>query len=502
MVWARNSTDVAAVNVTTRYAKADAAPVVIASLGVRLWDRSGGTRLSAKVCVLDGVRRSCALADTKAGTADLNDMPRFSLAPGAQGWLRFTVGSDIREMPFGPLAQGDSTVDARWADLTPASAIVDALRDWLDLPTNRRPADAAVLSQALSKVDAERVLPMVAADRLAELAADRTPEVDKKELAFEGKTLRWLEKEFGKAPVGQRSLWISMHGGGGAPKQVNDQQWQNQIRLYEPAEGFYLAPRAPTDTWNLWHEGHIDPMFQRLIDDYVAVRGVSPDRVYLMGYSAGGDGVWQLAPRMADRFAAASMMAGHPNEASLLGLRNLPFAIFMGGNDAAYNRNRIASERGAELDRLAREDAGGYVHQVKIYEGLGHWMNRKDAEGVPWMAGFVRNAWPNKIVWQQDDVVHRRFYWLQVPSETPIPERAQMVAQLQGQEIQLTGQVPASLRLRLSDRLLDLDRPVRVVANGKEWFNGQVTRQARVILASLQERADPISAASAWVEMK
>jgi pimeloyl-ACP methyl ester carboxylesterase len=243
-------------------------------------------------------------------------------------------------------------------------------------------------------------------------------------------------------------------------------------------------------------------MFQRLIDDYVAVRGVSPDRVYLMGYSAGGDGVWQLAPRMADRFAAASMMAGHPNEASLLGLRNLPFAIFMGGNDAAYNRNRIASERGAELDRLAREDAGGYVHQVKIYEGLGHWMNRKDAEGVPWMAGFVRNAWPNKIVWQQDDVVHRRFYWLQVPSETPIPERAQMVAQLKGQEIQLTGQVPTSLRLRLSDRLLDLDRPVRVVANGKEWFSGQVTRQARVILTSLEERADPVSAASAWVEMK
>ena len=77
-----------------------------------------------------------------------------------------------------------------------------------------------------------------------------------------------------------------------------------------------------------------------------------------------------------------------------------------------------------------------------------------------------------------------------------------MVAQLTGQEIQLTGQVPTSLRLRLSDRLLDLDRPVRVVANGKEWFSGKVTRQARVILTSLQERADPVSAASAWVEMK
>ena len=502
MVWARNSTDVAAVNVTARYAKTDAAPVEIAALGVRLWDRSGGTRLSAKVCVLDGVRRSCALADTKSGTSDLNDMPRFSLAPGAQGWLRFTVGTEVREMPFGPLASGDSTVDARWPELTPASVTVDAMREWLDLPSSRRPAEAQVLSQALSKTEAERVLPMVAADRMAELVAERTPEVDKKELVLEGKTLRWLEKEFGKAPSGQRSLWISMHGGGGAPKAVNDQQWQNQIRLYEPSEGFYIAPRAPTDSWNLWHEGHIDPMFQRLIDDYVAVRGVSPDRVYLMGYSAGGDGVWQLAPRMADRFAAASMMAGHPNEASLLGLRNLPFAIFMGGNDAAYNRNRIAAERGAELDRLAREDSGGYVHQVKIYEGLGHWMNRKDAEAVPWMAGFVRNAWPKKIVWQQDDVVQRRFYWLQVPAEITLQERAKIVASVQGQEIQLEGQVPSSFRLRLSDRLLDLDRPVRVVANGKEWFSGKVTRQARVFLASLEERADPISAASAWVDLK
>ncbi|MFM7804534.1 MAG: dienelactone hydrolase family protein, partial [Verrucomicrobiota bacterium] len=302
-------------------------------------------------------------------------------------------------------------------------------------------------------------------------------------------------------PTGQRSLWISMHGGGGAPKEVNDRQWQNQIRLYEPAEGFYVAPRAPTDTWNLWHEGHIDPMFQRLIDDYVAVRGVSPDRVYLMGYSAGGDGVWQLAPRMADRFAAASMMAGHPNEASLLGLRNLPFAIFMGGNDAAYNRNRIAAERGAELDRLAREDAGGYVHQVRIYEGLGHWMNKKDAEGVPWMAGFVRKAWPTKVVWQQDDVVHRRFYWLQVPAEVPIGDRARLVARVEGQEIVLQGDVPPRLRLRLSDRLLDLDQPVRVVANGQERFSGKVTRQARAMLASLEERADPVSAASAWVDL-
>ena len=119
-------------------------------------------------------------------------------------------------------------------------------------------------------------------------------ELEGKSLSLGGKSMRWLKKTFGEAPPEGHSLWISMHGGGGTTAEVNDGQWQNQIRLYQPAEGIYVAPRAPTDAWNLWHEAHIDPMFQRLIEDYVALRGVNPNKIYLMGYSAGGDGVWQL----------------------------------------------------------------------------------------------------------------------------------------------------------------------------------------------------------------
>ena len=46
----------------------------------------------------------------------------------------------------------------------------------------------------------------------------------------------------------------------------------------------------------------------RLIENLVALQEVNPNRVYLMGYSAGGDGVYQVAPRMADTLAAAAMM--------------------------------------------------------------------------------------------------------------------------------------------------------------------------------------------------
>ena len=109
--------------------------------------------------------------------------------------------------------------------------------------------------------------------------------------------------------------------------------------------------------------------------------GVDPDRVYLLGYSAGGDGVWQLAPRMADRFAAAAMMAGHPNEAGVAGLRNLPFGIFMGGADAAYDRNRIAAEKSAELAKLHAADPGGYLARLADETGEAWVVAEKILEG-------------------------------------------------------------------------------------------------------------------------
>lgn len=372
-----------------------------------------------------------------------------------------------------------------------------AVQKWLDAPAATRGAPPAT---ELTKAQAETVTAKLAAERQAELAKERKAEIEEKAITIDGKTLKWLEKDFGKAEPGKRSLWISMHGGGGAPPAVNDQQWQNQIRLYQPEEGIYVAPRAPGDSWDLWHQGHVDPLFVRLIEGMVAVRGVDPNRVYLMGYSAGGDGVWQIAPRMADRFAAASMMAGHPNEAKLDGLRNLPFAIFMGGNDAAYDRNKIAAAKGEELDKLQKADPKGYTHMVKIYEGMGHWMNLKDAESVPWMAKFTRNPWPEKIVWYQDDVTHDRFYWLQVPAAAKAGQR--MTATLEGREISIDGDVPAGLTLHLSDTLLDLDQPLSVKVNGKTLHEGKVPRTIAAIQQALSARPDASQCGSAVIEVK
>ena len=343
-------------------------------------------------------------------------------------------------------------------------------------------SNAAEIS--LTRAEADKLRDEKIAGTLADLKKERAAEMEAKSITIGDKTMRWLEKEFGKAPEGKRSLWISMHGGGGAPAAVNDQQWQNQIKLYQPEEGIYVAPRAPTDAWNMWHQPHMDGLFDRLIQDMVATRGVDPDKIYLMGYSAGGDGVWQLAPRMADRFAAATMMAGHPGDMSLLGLRNLPFAAYVGGDDAAYDRNKLVAVKGGELDALQKADPQGYEHVVKVFEGMGHWMQLKDAESVPWMAKHTRNPWPDHIVWVQDDVTHDRFYWLEIPAGSAKTGQ-KITATVKGREILLEGDVPQGMTLHLSDKLLDLDAPLTVKINGAQAFQGIVPRTAEAVLSGI-----------------
>jgi len=350
----------------------------------------------------------------------------------------------------------------------------------------------------LSEQEAEKALATLWSQHKSLLRKERAKEVSTKRITLDGNTLRYAQKIFGSAPKTGRSLWISLHGGGSAPASVNDQQWQNQLQLYQPKEGYYVAPRAPTDSWNMWFKPHITPLFDRLIENFVVKNRVDPNKVYVLGYSAGGDGVYQIGPRMADRWAAASMMAGHPNDAQPDNLRNIGFGLFMGGSDSSYNRNGMAKKWKGLLANLKKGDPAGYDHMVRIYSGLGHWMNLRDAEALPWMAKFTRDPWPDKVIWRQDGVTQTRFYWLGVAKSDHAKGR-RIEATVKGQTINLTAKQTRRVTVRLSDALLDLDRAVTVKYNGKVKFKGTVDRLKSRMSESLSERADNRSVASATI---
>lgn len=295
---------------------------------------------------------------------------------------------------------------------------------------------------------------------------------------------------YGSEPVGGHSLWISLHGGGNAPKELNDSQWENQKRLYRPEEGIYLCPRAPWNDWDMWFKEPIDSMFVQLINTMVVLNGVNPDRIYLLGYSAGGDGLWRLAPRMADRLAAASMMAGHPGDVSLLNLRNLPFLMWVGENDSAYNRNVEVVRRGRELDSLQTVDPDGYVHTCHVISGKGHWMDLEDAAALPWMAEYTRNPFPHRIVWQQEEVLKPTFYWLAVPDEE-LSRGKQVVLDVHRNIIDVDRCDYSSLTFYLNDEIVNLDRPVRVRCHGKTVWKGKLNRTVDIMRRTLAERNDP-----------
>lgn len=386
--------------------------------------------------------------------------------------------------------------DARSQDLaTKPAAQVEELNEWLDQHSLDQSSLDALQSesfaeQPLSKVDAEAAATVLWGARKKLLQQEREQEMTDRKIKIGNKTMPFWYKTFGEKPKAGRRLFISMHGGGGAPARVNDQQYENQKRLYKPEEGVYLVPRAPTNSWNLWHEAHIDDFFDRLITNMIVLEDVDPDKVYFMGYSAGGDGVYQLAPRMADRLAAASMMAGHPNETKPDSLRNIGFTIHMGAKDGAYGRNRIAGEWKVKLKELQQQDPAGYVHYVELHSGRSHWMNLEDAVAVPWMAKFERNRFPQKVVWLQDDVTHARSYWLSV-DEASATNRPRIVAEAADNTISIVESDVKQLTILMHDDLVNMDNAVVIKQDDKVLFDGTTPRTIATIVGSLLERDDP-----------
>ncbi len=391
-----------------------------------------------------------------------------------------------------PATPSEASNKGRDMDVEASLHALAQLRDYLEAPVESRApiGQQGFAAVALTRENTREAEQLLWADHVQQIRRSRADEMQSRQLTSGDLEMPFYYTVSGDKPKSGRSLYISMHGGGGAPKQVNDRQWENQKRLYQIPEGVYLAPRAPTNTWNLWHQAHIDVLFGRLIENMIVFEDVDPNRVYLLGYSAGGDGVYQLAPRMADRLAAAAMMAGHPNDASPLGLRNIAFSIHVGGNDAPYHRNKVASQWGQKLDALQEADPHGYVHWTKIYEGKGHWLDGEDAAALPWMAGHTRNPLPRQVAWKQDDVTHARFYWLAVRAEDR-HGGAEIRGTLSGQVFDVQASGVERFILRVNDRMLNLDEPVTVTAADTELFQGYVNRTIGTLAETLTDRGDP-----------
>jgi len=316
----------------------------------------------------------------------------------------------------------------------------------------------------------------------------------------------------GEKPKEGFPLYITLHGGGGAPQAVNDNQWQQMGHYYLQSvkTGVYVATRGIRDTWNTHFNDESFPLYDTLICHLIAEHGVNPNRVYLLGYSAGGDGVYQITPRMADRFAAVNMSAGHPNGVSLVNDCNVPFVIQMGERDAAYKRNETAGEYNKKFNELEKAFPNHYIHALFLHAGKPHNFldnhparelqtvivdgktEKKNTNGIDWVNQFTRNPYPALVRWdlslRSKLRTTKAFYWLETEGNAGLIEAR---LDCKTRTITLTTEnVTDPVTILLSTKMISFDQPITIVYNGKNQ-TVRPTVSVETQKRTLADRGDP-----------
>ncbi len=118
-----------------------------------------------------------------------------------------------------------------------------------------------------------------------------------------------------------------------------------------------------------------------LLDELLATHPIDPDRVYLLGASMGGYGVWDWIVRDPGRFAAAIPICGGMPEGQAAKLRDLPLWIFHGENDGIVpveESRRAFREILAEGGRPRYREFQSGPHSISAYAYL-------DPEVAAWL---------------------------------------------------------------------------------------------------------------------
>lgn len=237
LVWAPGNREVWAENVTARYAKpkesqpAAAAGTVKMSVRVR---EAGGRRVAVPVRVVDVREPGKAVAGESRGeTSDANDLLTFDLAPEREYVVRVgrspvvekrvRVGSGERQVVDVEVPSRSGA--APWTAEQRAS-LEKAARAYFAAPAEKQRAWTfeAGLDWMLAGHEEEARQAVWRAYREAPMHEAMKEDFDSKQVRCPGHVASYTVKQVGRRPAGGWPLFIAMHGGGGAPKAVNDSQ--------------------------------------------------------------------------------------------------------------------------------------------------------------------------------------------------------------------------------------------------------------------------------------
>ncbi|HPD13957.1 MAG TPA: prolyl oligopeptidase family serine peptidase [Planctomycetota bacterium] len=217
---------------------------------------------------------------------------------------------------------------------------------------------------------------------------------------------------------------------------------------------------------------------------------LDPDRVFLIGYSMGGAGVYTLAAHYPDRWAGGIVMCGRPRnylwkdldparvepfKRHLLDLESgaphahnytyLPFLVFQGTADVLIQPEQ-AYRFVEDLTHL------GLKAQLVKLEGQSHWIADEvfsTPQVFDWMDARRREPAPRNVRFKTHSLLYDRAWWLTLDAFERWGEPAEANATLEpGNKLELATRNVAALTLRPPKELADPKAPLAAKVNGKE----------------------------------
>lgn len=349
----------------------------------------------------------------------------------------------------------------------------------------------------------------------------RLAEIKNRAMDYGDVTMKYGIQIIGEPDENGYPLYIALHGGGqGDTPDVNNQQWYAMATYYKSSvkNGIYVNPRGVRDTWDTHANPESYPLYDELIENMILFYNVDPERVYILGYSAGGDGVYMIAPRMADRFAAANMSAGHPNGTSVVNLYNTPIQLQVGLKDTSYNRYLVTAEYDGVLSALNIQYGGGYIHNTFIHAKYAHnfydnttgdqeviadataWFKNQDTttvmadtNAIRFLNQYTRDSLPETVVWDLGNRASERetesFYWLKASYDT---NSGIVVASYSKTENKITIESTTAngdFEILINNDMLDVFSPI-TIETPKGTFVIAVEPSLRMLRETTAERGD------------
>ena len=269
-------------------------------------------------------------------------------------------------------------------------------------------------------------------------------------------------------------LLVAMHGG---PPRDAEQARQGAERMLgvwsqaADAAGWIVAAPVMTDVVAAapGTEDRLPYEMLRPADFLAAIAGigtrypVDPNRVVSTGISLGSNFSIAYAAAMPDRLAAIVPVSteGESREPLLRNLTHVPAYVLEGARDENI--------RAIDGPRALRDILRAFGYDL-IYREFGDRSHEGFEEHYPdvlrWLADRPRVVYPRTVLRVPHDGIvppARRFYWIEPDTRQAVVRATVHPAE---NRIDVTTRWARHLRLYLHDRLVDLDRPVRVTVNG------------------------------------